>query len=314
MSQVVHLKSHERQVLEIGVSKAFRGFPGPEGPPGPSGPPGPPGPPSTVPGPKGDKGDPGLDGEDGADSTVPGPPGTPGEDGAQIHNGTGLPTPIIGIVGEYYVDQGRAMYGPKIDAASYPDEWHEYVQSTQDNGVGFTGGVKYRFTVAGVVRGVRIWTGPGVSAVTGFTVGLWLPNGTELSKITAPPISSGWTNVIFPTPIAVTANTSYIVSVYWPTGTTQPVRSMTTVVLAAGQTGHVKCLAAGEDGQQGFYGVNDTFPGTYWSGNCGVVSPVFQETASNVWPVAVPGWRQMTQAAYDALSPKDPNMLYVIVG
>lgn len=27
-----------------------------------------------------------------------------------------------------------------------------------------------------------------------------------------------------------------------------------------------------------------------------------------------PKWQQLTQAAYDALTPKDPNTLYVVIG
>jgi hypothetical protein len=47
------------------------------------------------------------------------------------------------------------------------------------------------------------------------------------------------------------------------------------------------------------------------------VDAVFREAVSLAWPVAVQGgdpWVQITQAAYDALTPPDPNTLYVVVG
>ncbi|MND22534.1 hypothetical protein D3C81_1095510 [compost metagenome] len=71
------------------------------GPPGPSieGPPGPPG--------VGEQGPIGPIGPAGS----PGPAGTPG---SVIHSGAGVPDPLLGVIGDYYVDQASAFfYGPK---------------------------------------------------------------------------------------------------------------------------------------------------------------------------------------------------------
>lgn len=286
------------------------------GPPGPTGPQGDTG----AQGPKGDtgtKGDTGSTGPTGPPGpTGPtGPTGPAGEDGSTIVDGSGPPIPTVGVVGDFYVDAtNQDMYGPKLDAGSFPEEWHEYAHSVHDSGGGFTGGMKYRFTVGGVVPAVHVWNGPGVTAVSGFTVGLWKPDGTMLAKATAPPLSSGWTNVVFAAPVSVTANTTYVVSVYWPVDP-QKTRTMGNNTVAAGQTGHVRCLAQGEDGNQGFYCANDGFPNTYWSGNGPVVSAVFKEVPASIWPLAMQGggdrWVRWvgTQAEYDAVTTKDPNTL-----
>jgi hypothetical protein len=59
------------------------------------------------------------------------------------------------------------------------------------------------------------------------------------------------------------------------------------------------------------HGVAPTAPanGDMWTTAVGVFARINGATQQ-----VSPGWMQITQAAYDALTPKDPNMLYVVVG
>lgn len=162
-----------------------------------------------------------------------------------------------------------------------PVEYVEFVQQSNDTSAGFTGGMKYRFLAPGRVVGAHVWVGPGVVSYAGLNVGLWLPDGTLLAKANTPALSSGWTDVFYATPVAVTANTTYMVTIYWPDDAgferaTQPIRALGTTSIMPVQTGNVRALAQNEDGHQGFYIGGDGFPTNQWVGIIPVLSPLFQ--------------------------------------
>lgn len=78
-------------------------------------------------------------------------------------------------------------------------------------------GVKFKSDVGGYVTGVRFYKG---SANTGTHVGkLWTASGTLLASATfTNETGSGWQQVNFASPAAITANTTYVVSYYMPNG------------------------------------------------------------------------------------------------
>ncbi|GAA0359946.1 DUF4082 domain-containing protein [Actinoallomurus spadix] len=78
-------------------------------------------------------------------------------------------------------------------------------------------GVKFTASASGTVMGIRFYKGSGN---TGTHVGsLWSTNGTLLGNATFTGESvSGWQQVNFSTPVAVTANTTYIASYFAPSG------------------------------------------------------------------------------------------------
>ncbi len=78
-------------------------------------------------------------------------------------------------------------------------------------------GMKFRSDVAGTVTGVRFYK---ATANTGTHVGnLWTSTGTLLGTVTfTNETASGWQQANFATPIAIAANTTYIVSYYAPNG------------------------------------------------------------------------------------------------
>ena len=78
-------------------------------------------------------------------------------------------------------------------------------------------GVKFRSEVSGFIKGVRFYKGPGN---TGTHIGnVWTTAGTLLAAATfTNETATGWQQVLFAAPVAVTANTTYVVSYFAPNG------------------------------------------------------------------------------------------------
>jgi hypothetical protein len=78
-------------------------------------------------------------------------------------------------------------------------------------------GLKFQSSVAGNVTGVRFYKGP---YNTGTHVAhLWTGGGSLLATVTfANETASGWQQANFSTPVAIQANTTYVVSYYCPNG------------------------------------------------------------------------------------------------
>jgi WD40 repeat protein len=78
-------------------------------------------------------------------------------------------------------------------------------------------GMRFRADLPGFVTGVRFYKGPGN---TGVHVGnLWSGDGTRLATATfSNETASGWQQVDFANPVAIAANTEYVVSYFAPNG------------------------------------------------------------------------------------------------
>src|SRR5664280_959812 len=78
-------------------------------------------------------------------------------------------------------------------------------------------GVRFRADTNGFIRGIRFYKGSGN---TGTHLGrLWTSSGTRLASATFTGESAtGWQQVTFSSPIAITAGTTYIASYYAPVG------------------------------------------------------------------------------------------------
>jgi hypothetical protein len=78
-------------------------------------------------------------------------------------------------------------------------------------------GVKFRADVAGTVTGVRFYKGTGTTGT--HTGTLWSSTGTQLATATfTGETASGWQQVNFASPVAITANTVYVVSYHTDIG------------------------------------------------------------------------------------------------
>jgi len=124
-------------------------------------------------------------------------------------------------------------------------------------------GVKFTSDISGHVAGVRFYK---YAQNTGTHTGsLWTASGTLLGTVTFTGESaSGWQQATFATPIAITANTTYVVSYHTNTGyyaATAP------VLTAAVNRAPLHALASSTPGGNGVYryGTTSGFPNQTWN-------------------------------------------------
>src|SRR4029077_5672960 len=78
-------------------------------------------------------------------------------------------------------------------------------------------GVRFRTDIDGTISGIRFYKGSGN---TGTHIGtLWSNAGAQLASVTfSGETASGWQEMLFATPVAVTANTTYVAAYHTNTG------------------------------------------------------------------------------------------------
>src|SRR4030095_7830031 len=144
-------------------------------------------------------------------------------------------------------------------------------------------GMRFRSTQTGYINGIRYYKGAGT---TGTHIGsLWSNTGTRWAQATfTNETASGWQQVLFSTPVAITAGVTYVASYFSPSGdyaATKPYFTQNIV------NGPLIGLADGTDGANGVYRYTTTsaFPtGTFQSSNYWV-DVVFAPGVDNVPPV-----------------------------
>lgn len=139
-------------------------------------------------------------------------------------------------------------------------------------------GVKFRTTVNGFVTGVRFYKG---ANNTGTHLGnLWSSSGQLLASATfAGETGTGWQQVNFATPVAVTANTVYVASYFAPNGNYAGDNNF---FASNGVTnGPVQLLQSGVSGGNGVYqyGSASSFPAQTFNATNYWVDVVFTTTA-----------------------------------
>jgi YVTN family beta-propeller protein len=139
-------------------------------------------------------------------------------------------------------------------------------------------GVKFRSDVSGYITGIRFYKG---SANTGTHIGaLWSSTGTQLASATfIGETASGWQQVNFATPVAVTANTVYVASYLAPNGRYAGDNGYFT---AAGvDNGPLHALRDGVSGGNGVYvyGSSLAFPSSTWQASNYWIDVVFTTVA-----------------------------------
>ena len=128
-------------------------------------------------------------------------------------------------------------------------------------------GTKFRSDSSGFVTGVRFYKGNGNS---GTHIGnLWSAAGTNLGTVTFTGESTtGWQQASFPSPVAISANTTYVVSYYAPVG--RYAADASGFATQGVDNAPLHALANGVDGANGVYryGSGGGFPAnTYQSTN-----------------------------------------------
>ena len=154
-------------------------------------------------------------------------------------------------------------------------------------------GMQFTSSISGYLTGLRFFK---AATNTGTHVGnLWSATGTLLARVTfTDETPSGWQVAYFPSPIAITANTTYVISYHAPQGHTAAdngafITSMGNLPLQA--------LADGQDGPNGVYNYgHNGFPTTGSSATNFWVDVIFNTSVTigtlppvSVWlPTAVP--------------------------
>src|SRR5262245_25597285 len=78
-------------------------------------------------------------------------------------------------------------------------------------------GLKFRSDDAGTITAIRFYKGPGTTGT--HTGHLWASDGTPLAtQVFTSESGSGWQQVALDTPAVITANTTYVVSVFSASG------------------------------------------------------------------------------------------------
>ncbi len=126
--------------------------------------------------------------------------------------------------------------------------------SIGNDGVPLQLGMKFRSSVSGYVTGVRFYKQAGN---TGTHLGqLYNSSGTLLAQATfINETASGWQEVAFPDPVAITANITYIISYHSSAGFYS---YNTPYFTQAKINGSLRGLANGEDGSNGVYRYSST--------------------------------------------------------
>jgi hypothetical protein len=123
--------------------------------------------------------------------------------------------------------------------------------------------VQFRSAVAGRITGIRFYK---ATANTGTHVGnLWTSSGTRLATATfTGETASGWQQVLFTTPVAITSNTVYIASYHANNGHYSADVGYFSVQGVDNYPLHA--LATGENGGNGVYryGTSSAFPNLTW--------------------------------------------------
>jgi hypothetical protein len=134
-------------------------------------------------------------------------------------------------------------------------------------------GMKFRASSHGFVTGVRFYKGVGNTGP--HTGHLWTANGMLLAAASfTHAAATGWQQANFPTPMAIEANTTYVVSYYAPVG---HYANNVGYFTGAGVTkGPLRALASAEEGGNGVfsYGVS-SFPTQTFNAINYWVDPVF---------------------------------------
>ena len=127
-------------------------------------------------------------------------------------------------------------------------------------------GVKFRSSVAGTITGIRFYKSSGNTGT--HTGELYSSTGTRLAQaVFTNETATGWQQVLFSSPVSITAGTTYIASYFSSAGFyTSTLNYFSTAVT----NGPVTALADGTDGANGVYAYSTTpkFPSsTYQSSN-----------------------------------------------
>jgi hypothetical protein len=144
------------------------------------------------------------------------------------------------------------------------------VTSANDSGA-YELGMKFQSSVPGWVAGVRFYKGAGNNGT--HTGTLWTASGTKLATGTfTNETASGWQSLTFASPVQISANTTYVVSYYDPSGHYADDQDAFDSALNTPPLTGLKAVYTGTGGGNGVFNAGGPgFPtGTFYGSNYGV--------------------------------------------
>ncbi|WP_406695926.1 DUF4082 domain-containing protein [Singulisphaera sp. Ch08] len=147
-------------------------------------------------------------------------------------------------------------------------------------------GVKFTSDTVGTITGVRFYKGPTNSGV--HVAHLWSATGTLLASANfIGETATGWQQAFFTTPVAITANTTYVVSYYAPVGGYAVDNGYFTT--KGYDNGNLHAPSSAVSGGNGVYkyGSGGGFPTETYLGSNYWVDPIFTGTALDTTPPTV---------------------------
>ena len=158
-------------------------------------------------------------------------------------------------------------------------------------------GVKFQSSVDGHITALRFYKSP---ANTGTHAGnLWTAGGTLLASVTfTNETASGWQEMPLPTPVAITANTTYVASYHTNVGRYSADSAYFT---AAHENSPLTAPSSSASGGNGVYryGAASAFPNQTWNATNYWIDVVFEE---NLGPDTTPPTVISTLPARDAVN------------
>lgn len=146
-------------------------------------------------------------------------------------------------------------------------------------------GAKFRVSQATNVKAIKFYKGPGNTGT--HTGSLWASNGTKLASVTfGSETASGWQTAQLATPVAINANTTYVVSYYAPNGH----YAINENYFASPRiSGILTGLQDGTDGGNGVYryGSASSFPINAWNASNYWVDVIVGSMSSDTTPPVV---------------------------
>jgi LmbE family N-acetylglucosaminyl deacetylase len=152
---------------------------------------------------------------------------------------------------------------------------------SMDDGTSLELGVRFQSEVAGYIKGIRFYKGSGN---TGTHVGhLWTNGGTQLAAATfTNETATGWQQVTFSSPVAISANTPYVASYFDPAGHFALDRPY---FATAHDNPPLHALADGSAaGANGVYGLGSGFPDSSYQSSNYWVDVVFVTSLADTTP------------------------------
>jgi len=151
-----------------------------------------------------------------------------------------------------------------------------------NDGSGIELGMRFRATQDGFINGIRYYKGSGASGT--HTGSLWSNSGTRLAQATfTNETASGWQEVLFSSPVAVTAGVTYVATYFSPSGDYAATKPYFTQNIT---NGPLIGLQDGLDGANGLYRYTATsaFPNSSFQSSNYWVDVLFAASSDNIAP------------------------------